>query len=110
MIHIPKIVMVLRLFYEEALKNDLFDPSKVSLESTEWRENRPTEAGPCNIKYGVGLYYIKNHEEKLVSKAFYLGDRCYIPQDSRWYHSVKNEYIYNEEVSHWMPLPPPPVE
>jgi hypothetical protein len=69
--------------------------------------------GKCRIVVGR---YIKKHTEETDDEDFFeeWGEVYYTPEG--WYENQDNWgdyamiFIHEGEVTHWMPLPPPPTE
>ena len=93
----PSRVKVIRLFDEDQIDNKIFDCNKISLDSNEWiscDRNDPDSSG---------VFFVKNHDNSRIFKAIYLHSMPY-PVPSNWFHTINEEFIEKNEITHWMPM------
>lgn len=91
----PKRVQVVRLFHQEEMNDEDYDPKKVSYFSDKWRGGLPPEPG---------LFFVKNNEKKEVKKALYIESKHDYPPGCSWYHVNVDYFIENSEIDAWMPV------
>ncbi len=96
MTQLPKRVQVIRLFNEDEIDNEKYDPRKVPIDSEYWI---PTS---FNNPHSSTVFFVKN-DNLMVSKAIYIGSLPY-PTPSKWYHTFIDEYISDYEIMFWMDM------